>query len=122
MVGHDWGGALAFDWAARHPERVLGLTFLESIVKAMDWGELSPQARKRSEAHTNSWHPRGDGARARSVHPPGVHRRCAYPMSDGDLAEYLAPYPSPESRRPILERLTTDGHRRVLAVLVYLRR
>jgi pimeloyl-ACP methyl ester carboxylesterase len=22
-LDHDWGGALAFDWAARHPERVL---------------------------------------------------------------------------------------------------
>jgi haloalkane dehalogenase len=22
LVGHDWGGALAFDWAARHPGRV----------------------------------------------------------------------------------------------------
>ena len=22
FVGHDWGGALAFDWAAQHPERV----------------------------------------------------------------------------------------------------
>jgi len=35
LVGHDWGGALAFDWAARHPERVLGIAFLESIVKPM---------------------------------------------------------------------------------------
>jgi haloalkane dehalogenase len=22
LVGHDWGGALAFDWVARHPDRV----------------------------------------------------------------------------------------------------
>ena len=21
LIGHDWGGALAFDWAARHPQR-----------------------------------------------------------------------------------------------------
>jgi haloalkane dehalogenase len=25
IVGHDWGGALGFDWAARHPERVAAL-------------------------------------------------------------------------------------------------
>ena len=49
LVGHVWGGALAFDWAARHPERVLGIAFLESIVKPMGWDELSPQARARSE-------------------------------------------------------------------------
>src|SRR5918992_4372186 len=50
LVGHDWGGALAFDWAARHPERVLGIAFLESIVKPMAWDDLSPQASDRSEA------------------------------------------------------------------------
>ena len=49
MVGHDWGGALAFDWAARHPDRVAGIAFAESIVKPMSWDELSPQARARSE-------------------------------------------------------------------------
>ena len=38
LVGHDWGGALAFDWAARHPQRVGGIVFLESIVKPMEWG------------------------------------------------------------------------------------
>jgi haloalkane dehalogenase len=27
LVGHDWGGALAFDWAARNPGRVRGLAF-----------------------------------------------------------------------------------------------
>lgn len=49
LVGHDWGGALAFDWAARHPERVRGSAFLESIVKPMSWDELSPQAWARGE-------------------------------------------------------------------------
>src|SRR4051794_41738296 len=29
-VGYDWGGALAFDWAARHPDRVRGLIFFET--------------------------------------------------------------------------------------------
>ena len=31
LVGHDWGGALAFDWAARHPDRVRGIAFIETI-------------------------------------------------------------------------------------------
>jgi hypothetical protein len=25
LIGHDWGGALALDWAARHPGRVRGI-------------------------------------------------------------------------------------------------
>ena len=33
LVGIDWGGALAFDWAARHPGRVRGIAFMETIVR-----------------------------------------------------------------------------------------
>lgn len=49
LVGHDWGGALAFDRAARHPDRVRGIAFLESIVKPLDRADLTPQARERAE-------------------------------------------------------------------------
>jgi hypothetical protein len=31
LIGHDWGGALAFDWAARHPGRARGIAFTETI-------------------------------------------------------------------------------------------
>jgi pimeloyl-ACP methyl ester carboxylesterase len=37
LVGHDWGGALGFDWAVRHPERVRGIAFMETIVRPMTW-------------------------------------------------------------------------------------
>src|ERR671936_2747459 len=30
LVGHDWGGALASDFAARHAGRVRGLAFMET--------------------------------------------------------------------------------------------
>jgi haloalkane dehalogenase len=100
LVGHDWGGALAFDWASRHPDRVLGIAFLESIVRPMEWSELTPQAQERS----------------RSIRTPGVGEELVLEQNlfvqqaftravltpVDDLAEYLAPYPTPESRRPIL--------------------
>src|SRR4051812_30587011 len=102
LVGHDWGGALAFDWAARHPERVLGLAFFESIVKPMAWEDLSPQARKRSEAI------RTPGTGEEMVLEQNLFLRSAFtggvltPVADEELQTYLAPYPTPESRRPIL--------------------
>jgi haloalkane dehalogenase len=102
LVGHDWGGALAFDWAARHPDRVLGVAFLETIVKPMAWDELSPQARKRSEML------RTPGVGEQMVLDENLIVRQAYtagvltPLSDEDLNEYLAPYPTPDSRRPLL--------------------
>ena len=101
LVGHDWGGALAFDWAARHPDRVLGIAFLESIVKPMGWDELSPQARARSEKIRSA-----EGEQlyldqdllVRQAFTGGV----LTPVSEQDLEVYLAPYPTRESRRPLL--------------------
>jgi haloalkane dehalogenase len=103
LVGHDWGGALAFDWAARHPERVLGIAFLESVVKPMAWEELSPQARQRWEAI------RTPGAGEAMVLEQNLFLRGAFtgggvltPVSDLDMQAYLEPFPTPGSRRPIL--------------------
>jgi haloalkane dehalogenase len=102
MVGHDWGGALAFDWAARHPDRVAGIAFLESIVKPMGWDELSPQARDRNERV------RGDDGEKMFLDQDLLIRQAftgggvLTPVSDEDLAVYLAPYPDRESRRPLL--------------------
>jgi haloalkane dehalogenase len=101
LVGHDWGGALAFDWAARHPDRVLGIAFLESIVKPMGWDELSPQARARSETIRSA-----EGEKlyldqdllVRQAFTGGV----LTPVSARDMEVYLAPYPTRESRRPLL--------------------
>ena len=43
LVGHDWGGALAFDWATRHPGRARGLAFMETILRPMALDEF-PEA------------------------------------------------------------------------------
>ena len=101
LVGHDWGGALAFDWAARHPERVLGIAFAESIIKPMGWDELSPQARARAAKVRSS-----EGEELyldqdlfiRQAFTGGV----LTPVGARDLEAYLAPYPTRESRRPLL--------------------
>jgi len=43
LVGYDWGGALAMDWATRHPDRVRGLVLFETFLRPMDWSEWSPK-------------------------------------------------------------------------------
>ena len=35
IVGHDWGSALAFDWANRHREKVRGIAYMEAIVRPL---------------------------------------------------------------------------------------
>ncbi|WP_028933239.1 haloalkane dehalogenase [Pseudonocardia spinosispora] len=102
LVGHDWGGALAFDWAARHPDRVRGVVFFESIIKPMTRDELPAPARERVERF------RTPGLGEQLVLDENLFVRQAFtggvltPLSEEDLLPYLAPYPTRESRRPIL--------------------
>ena len=46
LVVHDWGSALGFHWARRHPERVRGLVYMEAIVRPVTWDEW-PEAAKQ---------------------------------------------------------------------------
>jgi len=40
LVVHDWGSALGFSWAQRHPERVKAIIYMESIVRPfLSWDE-----------------------------------------------------------------------------------
>ncbi|GLZ78000.1 haloalkane dehalogenase [Actinorhabdospora filicis] len=101
LVGHDWGGALAFDWAARHPGRVKGIAFTETIVKPMAWEEFPPAGAELFAA----------------IKTPGVGESMlleqnlfldlsgtvSEPLSDADAEIYRAPFPTPDSRRPVLQ-------------------
>jgi haloalkane dehalogenase len=46
LMGHDWGGALGFHWARRHPERVAAVAFMDAITKPITWDEFPEQARE----------------------------------------------------------------------------
>jgi haloalkane dehalogenase len=40
LVVHDWGSALGFHWAHRHPERVKAIVYMEGIVRSFQsWDE-----------------------------------------------------------------------------------
>jgi haloalkane dehalogenase len=103
LVGHDWGGALAFDWANRHPDRVRGVAFLETIIRPMTWDDLPAGARARFEAF------RTPGVGEAKVLDDNVFIEQNLPatvlsgLSAEDHAEYRAPYPTRESRRPLLQ-------------------
>jgi len=40
LVLHDWGGALGFDWARRHPAAIKGIAYMETIVRPFSLSEL----------------------------------------------------------------------------------
>ncbi|MCX8568902.1 haloalkane dehalogenase [Aminobacter sp. MET-1] len=103
LVGHDWGGALAFYWAARHPGRALGIAVMETIVRPMTWADFSDSARPRYETL------RGAGTGETKVLDENFFIEFALratvlnDLSDEDLDVYRRPYPTRESRRPLLE-------------------
>jgi haloalkane dehalogenase len=45
LVVHDWGSALGFDWARRHPDRVKAIVYMEGIVRPFrswdEWPEVT---------------------------------------------------------------------------------
>jgi haloalkane dehalogenase len=46
LVGHDWGSALAFDWANHHRGRVKGMVYMEAIVRPLAWAEWPEGSRR----------------------------------------------------------------------------
>ncbi len=102
LVVHDWGSALGFHWARRHPERVSGLVYMEAIVRPVKWEEWPEAARQvfqgfRSEAGESM-------ALERNIFVervlPGSTIRG---ISDEAMEVYRRRYAEPgESRRPTL--------------------
>ncbi|MBE1502222.1 haloalkane dehalogenase [Amycolatopsis lexingtonensis] len=86
LVGHDWGGALAADWASRHPSRVRGLVFTEAVLKPMTWEEFPPVGREVF----------------RALKTPGAGEPMIEMFLKALPPEYEAMYPTPESRIPLL--------------------
>ncbi|WP_328961179.1 haloalkane dehalogenase [Streptomyces virginiae] len=112
LVGQDWGGALAFDRAARLLGRVRGVAFMETIVRSLSWARYPPAARARFEAIRTP----GVGEEMvldRNIFiEDSIRQTVLNPMGEADRAVYAAPYPTRESRLPMLRwarSLPIDG-------------
>lgn len=112
LVLHDWGSALGFHWACRHPERVRAIVYMEAIVTPMSWGDWPESSRTvfrtlRSSAGEELVLEKNFFVER--ILPAGVLRA----LSEEEMAVYRAPYLNPgESRRPMLtwpRQLPIDG-------------
>jgi haloalkane dehalogenase len=102
LVVHDWGSALGFYWAHRHPDRVKAIAYMEAIVKPLTWDMWPEVARPifeslRSEA--------GDkmvlekNVFVERILPASVLRN----LTEDEMTIYRRPYlDKGESRRPTL--------------------
>ncbi len=102
LVGHDWGGALLFDWARRHPGAVRGIAYMETIVRPLTWEEWPKAARETFQALRS---PAGeemilrDNLFVEAILPSAVLRT----LSGEEMEEYRRPFrEAGESRRPTL--------------------
>ncbi|WP_433433242.1 haloalkane dehalogenase [Nonomuraea sp. CA-141351] len=100
LVGHDWGGALAFDWASRHPDRVRGIAFTEAIVKPMSWDELPEDGRDLFRAIKTEGVGESMILDEDAFLRQGLPTTVTTPLTEEDLAAYTNPYPTRESRLP----------------------
>ena len=112
LVVHDWGSALGFDWARRHPEAVAGICYMEAIVRPMTWAEWPEDARRVFQGFRS---PAGEemvlekNVFVERVLPGSVLRG----LTEEEMAVYRRPYLDPgESRRPTLtwpRQIPIDG-------------
>ncbi len=107
LVAQDWGTALAFHLAARRPDFVRGLAFMEFIRPMPSWGDFHQHDSDDSARQTfRKFRTPGEGeamilegnAFIERVLPGGMLRK----LSAEEMAAYRTPFPTPESRRPIL--------------------
>jgi haloalkane dehalogenase len=105
LVAQDWGTALAFHLAARRPDFVRGLAFMEFIRPMRSWADFDPTHGVREQTF-RKFRTEGEGeamilqgsAFIERVLPGGIKRK----LDDTEMDAYRAPFPTPESRRPIL--------------------
>jgi len=112
LVVHDWGSALGFHWARRHPARVRALVYMEAIVRPLTWDEWPEPARKVFQGLRS---PAGE----EMVLEKNVFVERILPLSvlrgltEAEMAVYRKPYLEPgESRRPTLtwpRQIPIDG-------------
>ena len=102
LVIHNWGSALGFYWAQRHPERIKAIAYMEALVRPVSWSEWPENARSIFQAMRS---PAGEqiilekNVFVERILPSSIIRH----LSDAEMDAYLHPFLQPgESRRPTL--------------------
>lgn len=111
-VIHDWGSALGFDWANRHRESVLGIAYMEGIVRPVSWDDWPEAARGVFQGFRS---PAGEemvlekNTFVERVLPGSILRD----LTDEEMDVYRRPFiEAGESRRPTLtwpRQIPIDG-------------
>jgi len=101
LMLHDWGSALGFYWARRHPERVRAIAHMEAIVQPREWDDLPPD---RAPLFRDMRSPRGEymildeNAFIEVLLPRLIIRR----LNEAEMEAYRRPFRERAARLPTL--------------------
>ena len=101
LVLHDWGSALGFYWASRHPERIRAIAYMEAIVLPRLWTDFS---KGRDEIFRTLRSEAGEALVleenffVETVLPKSILRS----LEDEEMEAYRQPFRDPLSRLPTL--------------------
>lgn len=104
LVAQDWGTALAFELAARRPDFVKGLAFMEFIRPMPTWEDFHQVPAARATFQKFRTPGLGEqlvldaNAFVERVLPGSIVRKLGH----AEMAAYREPFPTPESRKPVL--------------------
>ncbi|MGO4211103.1 haloalkane dehalogenase [Terriglobus sp. 2YAB30_2] len=100
LVAQDWGTALAFHLAARKPEFVRGLAFMEFIRPMPTWNDFHPEQidtfKRLRTPGVGEEMILENNVFIERVLPAATMRK----FTEEEMEVYRAPFPTPESRRP----------------------
>jgi haloalkane dehalogenase len=100
VIAHDGGSALAFHLAARRPDFIRGLAFMEFLWPMPTWEDFNADGRETFQKF------RTPGLGERTIHEDNVFIEQVLPgniirkLTDEEMAIYRAPFPTPASRVP----------------------
>jgi haloalkane dehalogenase len=101
LVVHDWGSALGFHWARRHPDRIAAIAFMEAIVKPLTWSEWPERAREVFRGF------RTPGLGEKLIFEKNVFIENVLPgsilrtLDPEEMDAYREPFRDPKSRTPM---------------------
>ncbi len=101
LIVHDWGSALGFHWARRHPAHVRAIAYMEAIVQPRLWEDF-PEGRdaifRALRSDKGERMVLDENVFVETVLPKSIIRT----LSDDEMAAYRAPFQERQARLPTL--------------------